>query len=50
MHCLMASTRFVQLNLGIESAERGELIPHEEVMAEMDALIQDLAEPGANRG
>ena len=38
------------VEVGIESAERGELIPHEEVMAEMDALIQDLAEPGANRG
>lgn len=35
---------------GIESADRGDLIPHEEVMAEMDALIRDLAGPGAKQG
>ncbi len=28
---------------GIEEAERGELAPHEDVMAEMDALIEGLA-------
>ena len=32
---------------GIESAERGELIAHEDVMAEMAALIDDLASPKA---
>ena len=32
---------------GIEAADRGELIAHEDVMAEMDALIQDLTRPGA---
>ncbi|MBS1214236.1 MAG: putative transcriptional regulator [Proteobacteria bacterium] len=26
---------------GIEAADRGRLIPHEDVMAEMDALIQE---------
>jgi predicted transcriptional regulator len=26
---------------GIEAADRGQTIPHEEVMAEMDALIQE---------
>lgn len=26
---------------GIEAADRGELIPHEDVMAEMDALIEE---------
>ncbi len=35
---------------GIEAADRGELIAHEDVMAEMDALIQDLDRPGAKRG
>ena len=34
---------------GIEAADRGELIPHEEVMAEMDTLIEDLAKSGAKR-
>ncbi len=28
---------------GIEAAEQGELVPHDQVMAEMDALIEDLA-------
>ncbi len=35
---------------GIEAADRGELVPNEEVMAEMDALIRDLAGPGAKQG
>ena len=26
---------------GVEAADRGQLIPHEDVMAEMDALIQE---------
>jgi predicted transcriptional regulator len=34
---------------GIESAGRGELIAHEDVMAEMDALIDELAPPKAKR-
>ena len=35
---------------GIEAADRGLLMPHENVMAERDAPIQDLARPGAKRG
>lgn len=34
---------------GIESADRGELIAHEDVMAEMDALIDQLAPPESKR-
>ena len=34
---------------GIESAGRGELIAHEDVMAEMDALIDELAPPESKR-
>ncbi len=34
---------------GIEAADRGELIPHEEVMAEMDTLIEDLAKSRTKR-
>ena len=34
---------------GIEAADRGELIPHEEVMPEMDALIDDLARSRTKR-
>lgn len=30
---------------GIECADRGELLDHETVMAEMDALIEDLISP-----
>ena len=30
------------MEAGIESAERGELTPHEDVMADMDALIESL--------
>jgi predicted transcriptional regulator len=28
---------------GIEAADQGRLVPHDQVMAEMDALIEDLA-------
>jgi predicted transcriptional regulator len=35
---------------GIEAADRGELVAHEDVMAEMDALIEDLVKSGAKRG
>lgn len=34
---------------GIEAADRGELIAHEEVMAEMHALVDELASPKAKR-
>ncbi len=34
---------------GIESAGRGELVAHEDVMAEMDALIDELAPPESKR-
>lgn len=34
---------------GIEAAERGELLPHDDVMAEMDALIEDLAQGAPKR-
>ena len=30
-----------KIQTGIEAADRGQLVPHEEVMAEMDALIQE---------
>ena len=34
---------------GLESADRGPLIAHEDVMAEMDALIDELAPPQGKR-
>ena len=34
---------------GIESASRGELVAHTDVMAEMDALIDELAPPKSKR-
>ncbi len=38
---------FVQaVQEGIEAADRGELVPHEDVMGEMDTLIEDLAREG----
>lgn len=32
---------------GIESSDRGELLAHEDVMAEMEAVIEELAAPKA---
>jgi predicted transcriptional regulator len=34
---------------GIESADRGELVAHTDVMAEMDVLIDELAPPKSKR-
>lgn len=33
-----------KIQRGIDAANRGEVIPHEDVMAEMDALIQERIE------
>lgn len=35
------------VEVGIESSDRGELLAHEDVMAEMEAVIEELAAPKA---